>query len=73
MLSSLAVSTAADPGGIIFIGDSIIQGGAFNAGITPSYRYPLFKNFVDKGVSYNPMETTQGASGGGDVSSVTPD
>ena len=72
-LGSLAVSTAADPGGIIFIGDSITQGGAFNAGITPSYRYSLFKNFVDNGVSYNPMGTTQGASGGRDVSSVTPD
>ncbi len=62
-----------DPGGIIFIGDSITQGGNFLQGAVASYRYQLFKNFVDNGVEYKPMGTTQGASQGYDVSSCTPD
>ncbi len=62
-----------DPGGIIFIGDSITQGGNFNSGLAASYRYQLFRNFVDNGITYNPMGTTQGASGGVDVSGKTPD
>ncbi len=77
LCAALAVSgiaTAAnDPGGIIFIGDSITQGGKFVGNMeTPSYRYQLFKNFVDNGVTYNPMGTTNGASGGYDVSALTP-
>ncbi len=74
-LASGGIATAAnDPGGIIFIGDSITQGGTFVGGMsTPSYRYQLFKNFVDNGIAYNPMGTTQGASGNVDVSSLTPD
>lgn len=71
--TALAVSPAADPGGIIFIGDSITQGGYFNGQLSSSYRYSLFKNFVDNGLTYNPMGTTNGASGGRDVSSITPD
>lgn len=69
----LATAPAADPGGIIFIGDSITQGGSFNGQLSASYRYSLFKNFVDNGISYNPMGTTKGVSGGTNVSAVTPD
>ncbi len=72
-MAPLSTLAADDPGGIIFIGDSITQGGNFNSGLVASYRYQLFKNFVDNGITYNPMGTTQGASGGVDVSSKTPD
>jgi len=68
-----STAAAADPGGVIFIGDSITQGGSFLAGKVASYRYSLFKNFVDNGIRYNPMGTTQGAAMGTDVSSQTPD
>ncbi len=58
-----APATPQDPGGIIFIGDSITQGGRFNAGmLCTSYRYPLFKHFVDNGVPFRPMGMAQGAA-----------
>ncbi len=70
--ASAAVATAApapaagaprDPGGIIFIGDSITQGGKFNAGmLCASYRYALFKHFVDNGVAFRPMGMAEGAA-----------
>lgn len=73
-LAACSVAPATDPGGIIFIGDSITHGGRFNNGqLSASYRYSLFKNFVDNGLDYKPMGTTQGASGGTDVTSLTPD
>lgn len=73
IVSSLQVSQAADPGGIVFVGDSITQGvkGVDNLPHA-SYRYQLFKNFVDNGIRYNPMGTTQGAAKGLDVSALTP-
>lgn len=57
---------------ITFVGDSITQGGLFNAGNVASYRYSLFKNFVDNNIAYNPMGMTQGAAKNVDVSSLTP-
>lgn len=73
-LTACSVAPAADPGGIIFIGDSITQGGRFNNNqLSASYRYSLFKNFIDNGLNYKPMGTTQGASGGTNVTSLTPD
>ncbi len=52
-----------NPGGIIFIGDSITQGGRFTEGmLSSSYRYPLFKHFVDHGLEFRPMGMAQGAA-----------
>lgn len=58
---------------IAFVGDSITQGGSFLSGSVASYRYSLFKNFVDAGVVYTPMGMTSGASKNVDVSALTPD
>ncbi|MCR5183268.1 MAG: SGNH/GDSL hydrolase family protein [Opitutales bacterium] len=58
---------------ITFVGDSITQGGTFNSGTVSSFRYQLFKNFVDNGVSYDPMGMTVGASKGVSTASLTPD
>lgn len=58
---------------ISFVGDSITQGGQFLSGTVVSYRYSLFKNFVDNGVVYTPMGMTSGASKNVSVSSLTPD
>lgn len=68
-----AVPAVAAPGNIVFLGDSITQGGRYLAGPVPSYRYQLFKNFVDNGADFSPMGTTRGAAGGVDVSALTPD
>lgn len=57
---------------ITFVGDSITQGGNFLSGNVASYRYQLFKNFVDNDVEYNPLGTTSGAAKNIDVSSITP-
>lgn len=67
-----AVPAVAAPGNIVFLGDSITQGGRYLAGPVPSYRYQLFKNFVDNGADFSPMGTTRGAAGGVDVSALTP-
>ena len=61
------------PENIIFIGDSITQGGSFLKGAVPSYRYQLFKNFVDNDLPFRPMGMTQGASKNVNVSALTPD
>ncbi|MCR5184030.1 MAG: hypothetical protein K6B46_04930 [Opitutales bacterium] len=58
---------------IVFIGDSITQGGIYLKGPVPSYRYQLFKNFVDNGKEFKPMGMTRGARNNVDVSSLTPD
>lgn len=68
-----AVPAVAAPGNIVFLGDSITQGGRYLAGPVPSYRYQLFKNFVDNGADFSPMGTTRGAAGGVNVSALTPD
>lgn len=62
-----------DGGGIVFIGDSITQGGNYLAGTVPSYRYQLFKNFVDNNVAYFPMGMTDGARNGVNVVQLTPE
>lgn len=67
-----AVPAVAAPGNIVFLGDSITQGGRYLAGPVPSYRYQLFKNFVDNGADFSPMGTTRGAAGGVNVSALTP-
>lgn len=66
-------SSPRDGGGIVFIGDSITQGGSYLAGKVPSYRYQLFKNFTDNGIAFVPMGMTDGARGGVDVSALMPD
>lgn len=60
------------PKGIVFVGDSITNGGKYLAGPVPSYRYQLFKNFVDNGVKFEPMGMTRGAAWRTDVSALTP-
>lgn len=67
-----AVPAVAAPGNIVFLGDSITQGGRYLAGPVPSYRYQLFKNFVDNGADFSPMGTTRGAAGGANVAALTP-
>lgn len=59
------------PGGIVFVGDSITNGGKFLAGPVASYRYQLFKNFVDSGVKFEPMGMTRGPAWRADVSAQT--
>ncbi|MBQ8723714.1 MAG: hypothetical protein IJY80_05445 [Opitutales bacterium] len=54
-LSVFGAAVPADAMNITFVGDSITQGGTFNAGSVASYRYSLFKNFVDNNIEYNPM------------------
>lgn len=66
-------SAPRDGGGIVFIGDSITQGGAYLAGKVPSYRYQLFKNYTDNKIPFVPMGMTDGARNGVDVSALTPD
>jgi len=49
-LPSLAATS--DLGNIVFIGDSITQSNGTSA---VSYRYPLWKHFVDSGATYSPV------------------
>lgn len=67
-----AAVPAKEPGNIVFVGDSITNGGKYLAGPVPSYRYQLFKNFVDNGVPFSPMGMTRGAANNADVSALTP-
>jgi len=60
------------PRGIVFVGDSITNGGKYLAGAVPSFRYQVFKNFVDNGVKFEPMGMTRGAAWRTDVSALTP-
>lgn len=49
---------ATDTGAIVFVGDSITQGAGTSASTTDksvSYRYSLWKNFVDNGITWNPQ------------------
>ena len=49
---------AIDFGNIVFVGDSITQGGGENSAYADksvSYRYSLWKNFVDNGIDYKPQ------------------
>lgn len=47
-----ANATSGNIGQIVFIGDSITQGDGKNA---VSYRYPLWKHFVDNSITFNPQ------------------
>lgn len=67
-----AAPANSDPGNIVFIGDSITNGGKYLAGPVPSYRYQVFKAFVDNDVKFSPMGMTQGAAWKTDVSALTP-
>lgn len=60
------------PGGIVFLGDSITNGGSYLAGPVASFRYQVFKAFVDNGVKFEPMGMTRGAAWATDVSALTP-
>lgn len=75
MLCGAATLSAvpSDGGGIVFIGDSITQGGNYLAGPVSSYRYQLFKNYVDNDVPFVPMGMTDGARNGVNVLALTPD
>lgn len=59
LFAALALPTLATvpnpPQGICIAGDSITQGGWGGGGAPASYRYSLFKNFVDNGIVYNPV------------------
>lgn len=68
-----AAAPAKGPGNIVFVGDSITNGGSYLAGPVPSYRYQVFKAFVDNDVRYSPMGMTRGAAKNVDVSKLTPD
>ena len=48
---------AIDLGDIVFVGDSITQGGGENSKLdkSVSYRYSLWKNFVDNGIAFKPQ------------------
>ena len=73
LIASNLLAAPKDGGGIVFIGDSITQGGTYLAGTVPSYRYQLFKNFVDNGIAFTPMGMTDGARHGVNVVKLTPD
>ena len=70
-LSAFAFPLTSQAMNITFVGDSITQGGSFLSGAVASYRYSLFKNFVDNDVDFTPMGMTQGAAKGIDVGSLT--
>ena len=75
VFNAYSATTSPSPGNIVFVGDSITQGGHWQ-GVdhtpgSPSYRYSLFKNFVDNGVAYTPMgigEVTSTGTGANVVS-----
>lgn len=60
-------------GNIVFLGDSITQGGSYLRGPVASYRYQVFKNFVDNNIPFKPMGATLTASKNVNVSHLTPD
>ncbi|WPX40286.1 GDSL-type esterase/lipase family protein [Akkermansia sp. N21116] len=75
VFNAYSATTSSSPGNIVFVGDSITQGGHWGgvdyAPGSPSYRYSLFKNFVDNGVAYTPMgigEVTSTGTGANVVS-----
>lgn len=58
-----------DFGNIAFVGDSITQADGTNA---VSYRYSLWKHFVDAGISYNPQGSMNIFTSGSSTSSLAP-
>ena len=77
--SALSAAPAKNPAsakrgeGIVFLGDSITQGGKYLAAPVPSYRYQVFKVFADNKIAFTPMGMTDGARNGFNVSALTPD
>ena len=70
--ASLGLVSVSAQANITFVGDSITQGGNYLSGTVASYRYQLFKNYVDNGKTYRPMGMTKGARLNVDVSTLTP-
>ncbi|MCR5183729.1 MAG: hypothetical protein K6B46_03410 [Opitutales bacterium] len=60
-------ATGTDLGNIVFIGDSITQSDGTHA---VSYRYSLWKNFVDNDVAYNPVGSMKNYFGGATSSAL---
>lgn len=60
---------SADFGQLVFIGDSVTQGGLG----FPSYRYQVFKHLVDRSASYTFVGSVNGAHQFQNVSASTPD
>lgn len=57
-LACVPATGAIDLGNIVFVGDSITQGGGENSAYADksvSYRYSLWKNFVDNGIAFKPQ------------------
>lgn len=70
-LSVTSVPAIADSlGDIAFIGDSITQANGTNA---VSYRYALWKHFVDSGLNYSPVGSMNIFTSGSSTSSLAPD
>ncbi len=72
LVTACAFPLTSDARDIVFIGDSITQGGSYLSGPVASWRYSLFKHFVDDGEEFFPMGMTNGARGNVDVSSLCP-
>lgn len=68
-LASVPVFAEIDFGNIAFVGDSITQANGTSA---VSYRYSLWKHFVDAGISYNPQGSMSIFTSGSSVSSLAP-
>lgn len=51
-LGGVSARAASDVGDVVFVGDSITQANGANA---VSYRYALWKHFVDSGAAYSPL------------------
>lgn len=69
-LSATTLPSVADTlGNIAFIGDSITQANGTNA---VSYRYSLWKHFVDNGLSYNPVGSMSIFTSGSSNSDLAP-
>lgn len=66
-LSGSRGAEAQDFGDLVFVGDSLTQGGNVGGYIGPSYRYQLWKHAIDNGAMYTPVGSITGA-----YQSVTP-
>lgn len=63
-------AVAADLGNIVFVGDSITQANGTNA---VSYRYSLWKHFVDNNIDYKPQGSMTIFTSGSSTSNLAPD
>ena len=62
-------AVATDLGNIVFVGDSITQANGTNA---VSYRYSLWKHFVDNNIDYNPQGSMTIFTSGNSTSNLAP-